>query len=170
MTFAVVHRETAAMGPPMRIGNQRGFTYIWMLAAIAIASLGLAVIGSSWADQAKRERERELLRIGSLYAQAIADYWAASPGVPRQFPQRLEDLLDDSRMVGTARYLRRPYADPIDPSRPWGVVLDPNGRVQGIYSQAAGEPLRQESLDLGGQTLPAARKYSDWKFVAKVKS
>jgi len=154
----------------MRIGKHRGFTYVWMLAAIAIASIGLAQLGSSWADRVKRERERELLQIGALYVQALEAYRAASPGIPKQFPQRLADLLVDSRMVGTYRHLRKLYADPIDPTRPWGVMLDPDGRVQGIYSQSPGQPLRQESLDLGDLRLAPAKQYSDWKFVAKVKS
>ena len=66
----------------MRSGERtaRGFTYVWMLAALVIFSIGLAVVGPLWADQAKREREQDLLRVGQLYAQAIASYYAASPG------------------------------------------------------------------------------------------
>ena len=154
----------------MRAGRSRGFTYVWMLAAIAVLSAGLAVIGPSWADQARRERERDLLRIGAMYATAIAGYRAASPGSLKQYPATLEDLLADPRMVGTVRYMRRLYADPLDPSRPWGVVRDPAGRVQGVYSQSEAEPFRIEALDLGSTSLPAARRYSDWKFVAKAQS
>lgn len=154
----------------MRAGRSRGFSYVWMLAAIAVLSAGLAVIGPSWADQARRERERELLRIGALYAKAIADYRAASPGSLKQYPLKLEDLLADTRMVGTVRYLRKLYGDPLDPPRPWGVVVDSTGRVQGIYSRSDAEPLRTEALDLGSTSLPAARRYSDWKFIAKAPS
>lgn len=139
-----------------------------MLAALAILSAGLAAIGPSWADQARRERERDLMRIGALYAQAIASYRAASPGISKQFPQRLDDLLADARMIGTVRHLRKLYADPLDPSRPWGIVLDPTGRVQGVYSQNAETPLRVEAIDLGSVVLPAAQRYSDWKFIAKL--
>ena len=86
----------------------------------------------------------------------------------KQYPLRLNDLLADTRMVGTVRYLRKLYADPLDPARPWGLVLDGTGRVQGIYSQSVEAPLRVEALDLGSATLPAAQRYSDWKFIAKV--
>lgn len=147
---------------------QTGFTFVWVLAAIAILSALLAAIGPSWADQAKRDRERELLRIGALYASAIAAYRAASPGSLKQYPAQLDDLLADTRMVGTVRYLRKLYADPLDPSRPWGIVSDSAGRIQGVYSLGTDVPLRTEALDLGSTVLPAARRYADWKFIAKV--
>ena len=130
-------------------------------------SLGLAIVGPRWADQARRERERDLVQIGSLYARAIAAYYAASPGSLKQYPLKLDDLLADSRMVGTVRHLRKLYPDPLDPSRRWGTVLGTDGRVRGVYSQSTDEPLRIESLDAGAVELPAARRYSDWKFVAK---
>lgn len=151
----------------MQTGRQRGFTYVWMLAAVAILSTGLALIGASWADQAKRERERELLRVGALYAKAIADYYAASPGSLKEYPARIEDLVVDKRMVGTVRYMRKLYLDPLDPSRAWGVVLDAASHVRGVYSQSGDAPLRVEALELGSATLPAAQRYSDWKFIAK---
>ena len=47
----------------MRSGERtaRGVTYVWMLATLVIFSIGLAVVGPLWADQAKREREQDLL-------------------------------------------------------------------------------------------------------------
>lgn len=147
---------------------QRGFTYVWVLAAIVVMSLGLAAIGPRWADQARREHERELLQIGSLYAKAIAAYYRASPGSLKQYPAKLEDLLVDTRMVGTVRHLRKLYPDPLDPSRAWGVLRGSDGRIRGVYSQSEDEPLRIESLELDSASLAAARRYSDWKFIAKV--
>ena len=94
---------------------QAGFTYVFMMAALATFSIGLAVIGPRWADQAKREREQELVRVGSLYASAIASYYAAAPGSLRHYPPELKDLLEDTRRVGTLRHIRKLYADPLDP-------------------------------------------------------
>lgn len=155
--------------PPIgaRPAAARGFTYVWMLAALALLSIGLAAVGERWSDRAQRERERELLRIGSVYARAIASYHAASPGSVKQYPPELKNLLDDNRMVGTVRYLRKLYADPLDPSRPWGIVRAPDGGVIGVYSQSGDRPLRVEPLDIGLEPLPAASHYSDWKFVPK---
>ena len=51
-------------------------------------------------------------------------------------------------------------------------VIDPvramDGGVMGVYSASDGEPLRSVGTELGSVTLPAARKYSEWKFTPKV--
>jgi type II secretory pathway pseudopilin PulG len=138
-----------------------------MLAVLALTSMALAAVAERWSDQAKRQRERELIRIGGLYAQAIASYYAASPGSLRQYPRDVKSLLEDPRMVGTLRHLRKPYPDPIDPSRPWGFIAAADGGIAGVYSTSTDAPLRTEPLDIGFAMLPAAQRYSDWKFVPK---
>lgn len=163
------HMRVGDIGGGLRQGSasaQAGFTYVWLLAAIAILSTGLAAIGPSWSDQVRREREQDLLRVGALYAKAIAAYRVASPGSQKMYPLTLDDLLMDSRMVGTVRHLRKLYPDPLDPERAWGLVLGPDGRVRGVFSQSTDAPLRTEALELASASLPAARRYSDWKFVA----
>lgn len=144
-----------------------GFTYVWMLAALALLSIGLAGIGERWSDQVRRERERELLRVGALYANAIASYYAAAPGSLKQYPPDLKSLLEDPRRVGTRRYLRKLYGDPLDPTRAWGIVRAKDGGVAGVYSLSTEVPLRKEALDIGPLVLPVARQYSDWKFAPK---
>jgi len=151
----------------MRAGEQRGFTFVWVLMALAVFSLGLALIGPRWSDDARRERERELLRVGNLYAQAIAAFRAATPGSIKSYPPKLESLVIDDRMLSTVRYLRKLYPDPVDPSRPWGIVLGPDGTVRGVYSQSDAAPMNTEAIELDSLKLPAARRYSDWKFVPK---
>jgi type II secretory pathway pseudopilin PulG len=144
-----------------------GFTLVWVLAAIAILSVGLAAIGPQWADQAQRAREQDLLRVGQLYAQALAHYRAVSPGSLKQYPSDLQQLLLDNRFVGTQRHLRKLYPDPLDPLRPWGLVRGPDGRILGVFSQSADTPLRRESLDLEGLILPTTQRYDEWKFIAR---
>ena len=160
--------ETAHAGCSRARTAQQGFTFVWVLMAVAIFSLGLAVIGPRWSDDARRDKERELLKIGTMYAKAIADYRAASPGSVKNYPPKLESLLSDERMVSMTRYLRKLYADPLDPSRSWGVVLGPDGTVRGVYSLADAAPLNNEAIDLGVLALPPAQRYSDWKFVPKI--
>jgi type II secretory pathway pseudopilin PulG len=140
------------------------------MAAVGILGVGLAAIGPLWADAIKREREQELLRVGQLYAQAIASYYKSSPGSQKRYPPSLEALLLDTRFVGTYRHLRRLYADPMQPGQPWGVLRGPDGSVRGVFSQSMDEPLRREVLDLGVTTLPAAHRYSEWQFAPKVDS
>jgi type II secretory pathway pseudopilin PulG len=155
-------------GDAVGTSMQRGFTYVWCLAAIAVMGLGLALLGPQWADEARRDKEAELLRIGTLYAEAIASYYHASPGSLKRYPATLEELLVDTRFVGVKRHLRRAYADPLQPSQPWGIVRAADGGVRGVYSQSPNPPLRAEPLDLGVTRLPASARYSDWHFVPKV--
>lgn len=145
--------------------QQAGLTYIWALAAVALFGLGLAAIGPQFSLEAQREQEKDLLRVGRLYAAAIASYHASSPGALKQYPPNLEALLEDTRFVGTMRHLRRLYPDPIQPDRPWGVVKASDGSIRGVFSISEAPPLRTQALDLGVTVLPPARKYSEWQFV-----
>ena len=117
----------------MRPG-ERGYTFVAVLALLAVCMLGVSLAGPLWSERVKREREQELLRIGALYAQAIAAYRDASPGSLKQYPQRLEALLLDARYVGVQRHLRKLYGDPMNLGQPWGLVLDANQRIVGVYS------------------------------------
>jgi type II secretory pathway pseudopilin PulG len=159
----------------MRLGSQRGthrghggFTYVIVLALIAVLGIGLAALGPLFAEETRREREDELLRIGQLYAEAIARYYKASPGSARSFPPSLDVLLTDTRFVGTVRHLRTLYADPVGAGEPWGLVRAPDGGIRGVYSQSALAPLRQAPVELGAVTLAPAARYSEWQFVARI--
>lgn len=151
----------------MRAG-ERGFTYLWLLAVVAVLGLGLAALGPMWAESAQREREEDLLRIGQIYAQAIHDYHQASPGSVKRFPPTLDALLLDTRFVGTRRHLRRLYADPLDPARPWGLVRAPDGGVAGVYSQDTRRPWLRAGWSGEHVALPPAERYADWQFVPQV--
>lgn len=155
----------------MRLGrqsNQQGFSYVAVLAMVALMGLGLAAIGPLWAEEARREREDDLLRIGRLYAEAIARYQKAAPGSAKRYPPTLEVLLMDTRFAGTVRHMRTLYADPLEPSRPWGLLRDAEGGIRGVYSQSEAAPLRTVALQLGSFTLAPAARYSDWQFVARI--
>jgi type II secretory pathway pseudopilin PulG len=145
--------------------KQNGFTYVWALMVVALVSVGLSVVGPLWADRAQRDREQDLLRVGRIYAQAIGDYYVATPGTIKKFPQRLEELTEDSRFWGTRRHMRRLYPDPLAPDRPWGLIRDPSGGIMGVYSQSDKKPFASVPLDLGVLNLAAADRYSDWRFV-----
>jgi type II secretory pathway pseudopilin PulG len=153
----------------MRRAGRRsaGFTYVWALAAIAVLGIGLAATGTLYSAEAQRQREQDLLRIGTLYAQAVASYHRVSPGSEKRYPPSIEALLLDTRFVGTVRHLRRTYTDPMRPGQPWVVVQGGDGTVRGVHSASDEPPLRQQPLDLGVTILPAATKYSQWMFVPR---
>lgn len=148
----------------------RGFTFVWVLATLAIVSLGLAQAGPLWADTARRDREAELLRVGALYAQALDRYRRSSPGTIKRYPETLSALLQDERFLGTQRWLRKLYPDPMKPNQPWGLSRDDEGRITGVYSTSQDQPFRSGEIDLGVTRLSDARHYSDWRFTPETAS
>jgi type II secretory pathway pseudopilin PulG len=152
---------------PVRRSVERGFSFVVVLLLLAVMSAGSVAMASIWSAELRRERERELLHIGSLYARAIKAYHDAAPGGVKQYPSSLDDLLLDQRYVGTVRYIRKLYTDPTQPGTPLDLVIGPDQTVQGVVSTNPEAPLRQQPLDLGFTTLPKAQRYSEWRFVAR---
>lgn len=146
------------------MAGQRGFTYLGLLFAVAFIGLLLAAAGEVWHLAAQREREEELLFVGRQYVAALAAYYQATPAEPRQWPRRLEDLVEDRRAFATRRHLRRLYADPLTGKQEWGLVKAGEGIV-GIYSLAEGKPLRQANFAPGEEAFIGAASYSDWRFI-----
>ena len=159
----------------MRVGRwgrvpASGFTYVTVMALVAILSLGLAVAGPQWSEAQRRDREDELLRVGQLYAQAIAAYYESSPGSQKQYPQSLDNLLWDARFVGMRRHLRRLYTDPMNPGQPLLLLKGTDGTVRGVYSASDREPLRRTSLRFERMAeIPPATQYRQWAFTAAPK-
>jgi type II secretory pathway pseudopilin PulG len=144
--------------------RQRGFTYIGLLIMVAIMSAGLAYAGIVWETAAKREREAQLLFVGEQYRRAIGSYYESSPGGAKQYPARLEDLLDDGRHPTTRRHLRRLFRDPITGSAEWGLVRG-GERVIGVYSRSGDAPLKKANFKRAGEEFSAAASYTGWRFV-----
>lgn len=166
---AVALREQGGTAGHMRRCEQglreAGFTYVVMLFAVAIISIGLGLAVPIYSEQVRREREQELIRVGTLYVEAIRNYYLSSPGSVRMYPRRLEDLVLDARFVGTRRHLRKLYAEPIMRSSDWGVVAAPDGGIAGVYSRSEQAPLLARPLLVGSQPVAPSARYSDLKFV-----
>jgi type II secretory pathway pseudopilin PulG len=155
------------MEPPTASGRAaaRGFTYMSLLFFIAVLGIGLAATAISWQTARQRDRERELLRIGAEFQEAIALYYKRSPGAIREFPKHLDDLVKDPRYPHTQRYLRRIYRDPTTGLARWGMVAAPGGGIMGVYSLSAEKPIKSGGFPGQGSDFDAAATYSDWKFV-----
>jgi type II secretory pathway pseudopilin PulG len=159
-------RRTQA--PVPLAGDQAGFTYLAllvMLLFIGLASQGVMQVVS---QQAQREREDSLLRIGQAYARAIGAYYEATPGTLKRWPRDLDDLLEDRRLVSVRRHLRERYPDPITRLNDWELIRAADGGIQGISSRSEQVPLRHGSVLLDGPEgweLPAVRQYREWQFV-----
>jgi type II secretory pathway pseudopilin PulG len=144
----------------------RGFTLLVVLALVALSSLVVAVAAPWMSQELRRERERELWRVGLLYAQALAAYRDTQPGSAGAYPLSFDELLRDPRVSGVLRHLRELYPDPLRPDRPWGLLRDEYGRIVGVHSHDERTPLSVGSVVLSDRTLPPAQRYADWKFMA----
>lgn len=145
--------------------RQRGFTYVAVLFALAIFTLGAVWLGETTARSLQRERERELVEIGLRIQDAIRDYYFASPGSTKAFPRDFSDLEFDSRYVGIKRHLRRLERDPLTGRFDWGRISASDGGIAGVFSTSEKTPLALRGVAVGGYQVPAGARYSDWKFV-----
>ncbi len=157
------------MAAPTRTGSgrQAGFAYIALLAALTVLMLVLGMAAADIAQSAQREREADLLFIGRQYQRAIGSYYERSPHGSHQYPQRLEDLLQDRRHAKPMHHLRRIFVDPMTGSREWGLLRNEQGRIVGVHSLSRRVPLKTH-FDFALQQSFGDRpilSYADWTFV-----
>jgi type II secretory pathway pseudopilin PulG len=158
------------------VRNNAGFAYMALLCVMAVLALMLGVAAEQIDHAAQRDREEQLLFVGSQFRQAIASYYEKSPGA-KQYPLKLEELLQDNRFLKPIRHLRRIYADPMrtgaagmdarDNREDWQLVRNPQGSIIGIYSRSDLTPIRtnlDEDLMKAIGDRPVLH-YSDWKFI-----
>lgn len=136
-----------------------------------IALLSLAIVASSgvnsyisYKEFTAREREVELLEIGTAYAKAIKSYYYASPGSSGHFPKSLDDLLEDKRSVKMQRHLRKRLLDPITSSNEWGLIMTRDGEIMGVYSLSNKKPFKTTGFPDAQRAFSEASSYQDWKF------
>lgn len=154
--------KTGRLGQPRKVG---GFTYLAMLATIAIMGITLAAASEVWHIALKREKERELLFVGDQFRRAINSYHAHTPVTGRFQVERLEDLLRDPRYPATQRYLRKIYVDPLSGSADWGLVKGPNGEILGIHSLSGDEPVKKGNFSTENREFEGKTSYADWVFM-----
>lgn len=123
----------------------------------------LAGAGQVWHTGAKREKERELLFVGNQYRQAIGRYYEASPGA-KQYPAKLDELIEDKRFPKSQRHLRQLYADPMTGRAEWGLVRAA-GRITGVYSLSEETPLKTGNFAKLDAEFAQRTRYADWRFV-----
>jgi type II secretory pathway pseudopilin PulG len=151
----------------MRAGSrwrQGGFTYFGALFLLMLMGLGLAGTGEAWSLASRRARERELLWVGQQYARALKDYHDATPG-QRQYPQKLEELVEDRRFPVPRHHLRRLYADPVT-RQGFQVMLNAHGRIGGVRSTSQEPPLKQAGFPEEQRRFEGRARHADWEFIA----
>ncbi|MDH4393565.1 MAG: type II secretion system protein [Aquabacterium sp.] len=142
-----------------------GFTYIGVLALVAILALvGTAAVRVGLQAH-RRLAEQALLQIGAEFSDALGRYAAVTPRGASDAPKSLEELLLDPRFPGTVRHLRRIYNDPLTGSKRWGLVFSEDGeQLVGVYSLARGTPIRAAGFDERFAGFNAQAAYSAWVF------
>ena len=145
--------------------TQKGFTYLALLFAVAMASIVLAAVGEAWDTQRQRERETELLFVGHQFRRAIQDYYEHSPGAVKRYPRGLNDLLLDNRFLGVQRRLRQIYVDPMTGEKEWGLVAAPEGGIMGVYSLSNERAIKTGGFAARDADLEGKDNYSEWRFI-----
>lgn len=148
-----------------QIANHEGSVLLFVLVAVTILGLMAGIAGSTWKTITQRAKEEELLWRGNQYRKAIGAYYTAGhAGKQGIFPQTLEQLLRDPRMVGAVRYLRRLYLDPLT-GKDWIPVTDSTGRIRGVRSSSQLEPLKKANFTEENKDFSGKATYNEWQFI-----
>lgn len=158
------------MGPENRKHQHAGFAYLALLIAVAI----IGIMGTSallaGRTMARHAAENELLFIGGQFRLAFQAYYDATPMGQSRYPKRLGDLLQDPRLSPPRRYLRKIFTDPLTGKASWGLVLEPEGGIMGVYSLAEEKPIRVAGFPAEWVNLESKESYADWIFGRAVTS
>jgi type II secretory pathway pseudopilin PulG len=126
--------------------------------------VAMAALGAMWQTISQREKERELLFIGSQYHQAIKSFWNAPAGGVRRLPKDFKELLADPRFPNTVRHLRRVYRDPMTGSYDWGMRKEPEGGFSAVFSLSEAKPIKTANFPPDFLDFEEAKTYKDWQF------
>jgi len=144
------------------LGLQRGYTYIGLLVIVVILGLMLTVVSRVWTMTVQREREAQLLWVGHAYRNAIASYYVHGG----QFPQSLQQLLQDDRSPVPLRHLRQLYPDPMTGAADWTLISDPTSQhIMGVASSSKATPIKRKGFELGDAVFADTDCYCSWQFV-----
>jgi type II secretory pathway pseudopilin PulG len=147
------------------LSTQRGFTYLGLLFAVALAGIALAATGVVWSTERQRQREQELLFIGQQFREAIASYYERSPGMVKRYPAKLDDLLKDSRFLTVRRHLRQIYPDPMTGQREWRLIAAPEGGIMGVHSLSTTASIKRAGFPVALADLEGKASYAEWRFI-----
>jgi len=111
-------------------------------------------MGALWTVQSQRSKEYELAFRGAAILAALESYRDASPAGAYCAPQRVEELLEDSRTLPMRRHLRMPYRDPFSATGDWEWIRDSQQRLVGVVSNPPAQPLvNRKAAGAGGSKV-----------------
>ena len=144
--------------------RQAGFAYLWVSLVVAFMGLGLTLAVEIAATATQREKEAQLLSIGRQFRTAIGRYYEVQVTSGRhEYPATLDDLLQDHRVPGVRRHLRRVFVDPMTGESKWGLVMA-GGRIVGIHSLSEKQPIKQDGFEADEISFVGRRGFDEWIF------
>ena len=117
-----------------------------LLVGLSLMGLLMSMALPVWTQQARREREAELIFRGEQYARAIALYQRRQPG---SFPSDLDMLVEQ-------RYLRRKYGDPMMKGGDFRILRQSDQPAPGLGD--GGEAASDPATDSGAERLTAPNR------------
>lgn len=134
--------------------RESGFVYLWALFGVTLAGIVMAGVGQVWQVKAQREKEAELLYVGEQFRKAIMSYYNTGT---KQFPETLEELLEDKRTPAIKRHLRKIYIDPITNTAEWGTIEEP---PPGGNTVSGNSPAASQNSTTGNNAVPGGNPAS----------
>lgn len=148
----------------MKTHRSGGFTYIGVLAFVAITGLlsakAMVVISTSQ----RSDDEKELIFVGQQFQTAIASYYNAAPSGLPSYPSKLEDLVLDPRFAEARRHLRRVYRDPVTRRQEWGLVMDGSGGIRGVHSLSEQAAVKKGGFPVDLEHFSEVSYHHEWIF------
>lgn len=154
-------RHSKPSSPARRL---RGFTYVGLLAFVAVLGIMSVAAATTGAALQRRSQEIELLFIGSQFREAFRSYYENTPVGQRPYPDSLDDLVKDGRFPETRRHLRKVFADPLTGATEWGTIPAPGGGIAAVFSRAPGKPIKVAQFPPEFAEFEMKEKYSEWVF------
>lgn len=128
-----------------------------------VVILVLALLVTTTGFQTYWSKERRLIAAADEIVAALKAYRDGSPGTAKEFPQELQDLMHDPRMLSDKRYLTTLPVDPITQKQEWALVHNKDNQVIGVHSLSDEAP----TLFAKVFSFRSGEKYSDWRFLAE---
>lgn len=133
----MVRRSPHRRGIPR--ASSRGFTYLWVLFAVALLGISLVTASTLWVSTANRQKRVQLEWAGAQFKEAIGSYYESGPGGNKSYPRTFDDLLEDRRFGLPRRHLRRIYFNPFSAMRDWEPVQCGFEGICGFKTNSSGE-------------------------------
>lgn len=125
------------MNSPDTHRRESGYALLLVVLLAALVLVALSVVVPRILTQGQREKEDELIFRGDQYRKAIGRFY----GKFGRFPNTIQELL----RTNDRSFLRREYADPMDPEGKWRLIrVAPNGALIGSVTRRVPAPGGQE--------------------------